>query len=108
MGKRPKIVAYRRKREGKTDYRLRLKLAMSGKPRLVIRRTNKHIITQVVQFQQDGDRILVTATTAELKKHGWNSHGRNMPAAYLVGLLCGTKAKKAKITEAIADLGLNT
>jgi len=108
MGKRPKIIAFRRKREGKTDYRLRLKLAISGKPRLVIRRTNKHIITQIVQFQHDGDKVLITATTAELKKHGWNSHSRNMPAAYLAGLLCGTKAKKAKIPEAIADLGLNT
>ena len=104
---KPKIVQFRRKREGKTDYRLRLKLVASNKPRLVLRRTNLHVTAQIVEFHPDGDKVLISATSKELKKYGWNAHGRNLPAAYLVGLLCGVKSKKAKIEEAIVDLGLN-
>lgn len=106
MKGRPKVIQHRRKREGKTDYRLRLKLAKSGKPRLVIRRTGKNIVVQLVEYHADGDKVLATATTVELKKYGWKTHTKNMPAAYLVGLLCGMKAKKTKITHAITDLGL--
>lgn len=104
MKGKPKVIGYRRKREGKTDYKQRLKLVASGKPRLAIRRTGKHIITQLIEFHPDGDRILTTATSKELAKYGWKTHARNLPAAYLTGLLCG---KKAKVKEAIADIGLN-
>ncbi|MFH0752184.1 MAG: 50S ribosomal protein L18 [archaeon] len=107
MKGKPKIIQYRRKREGKTDYRLRLKLVASEKPRLTIRRTNKHMIVQIIQFHPDGDKILAGAAATELKKYGWKAHTKNLPAAYLVGLLCGVKAKKAKVKEAITDLGLN-
>jgi len=36
MRKKPISVPYRRKREGKTNYKKRLKLLLSNKPRLVI------------------------------------------------------------------------
>jgi len=107
MKGKPKVQPFRRKKEGKTDYRLRLKLISSRKPRLVIRRTNQHITLQVVEFHPDGDKILAAASTSELKKYGWTTATKNVPAAYLAGLLCGMKAKKAGITNAIADLGLN-
>ncbi len=102
-----KVVQYRRKREGKTDYRLRLKLVKSNKPRLVLRRSKQHLITQFVEYQPDGDKVLATTTSIELRKFGWKTNARNLPAAYLTGLLCGVKAKKANISEAILDLGLN-
>lgn len=104
MKGRPKAVQYRRKMEGKTDYRQRIRLVASGKPRLVIRRTGKHIIVQIVEFHQDGDKVLTAATSKELAKYGWKTHTKNTPAAYLTGLLCG---KKSKTKEAIADFGLN-
>ncbi len=103
---KPKVIQHRRKREGKTDYKLRLTTVKSGKPRMVIRRTGRNIVVQMIEYHADGDKVLATATTVELKKYGWKTHTKNMPAAYLVGLLCGTKAKKAKITAAIADIGL--
>lgn len=107
MNRKPKVVNYRRKREGKTDYRLRLRLIASGKPRLTIRRTDKHIIVQVIEFHPDGDKVIAGASTHDLSKYGWKSHTKNLPASYLAGLLCGTKAKHLKVTEAITDLGLN-
>ncbi len=107
MNRKPRIILYRRKREGKTDYRQRLRLIKSGKPRLTVRMTNKHVIAQVIEFHPDGDKIIAGASTSELKKYGWKANTRNLPASYLAGLLCGVKAKHAKVTEAITDLGLN-
>ena len=50
-------VPFRRKREGKTDYRRRLKLLLSGKPRLVVRKTSNHAIAQLVEYTLQGDKV---------------------------------------------------
>jgi len=101
-----KVYQYRRKAEGKTDYRRRLKLLISGIPRLVIRRTNKNMIVQVVEYSDDGDHVLLTANSSELKKLGWKHATANLPAAYLTGMLAAKKAKEKKVKKAIVDLGL--
>ena len=49
--KKPKTVAYRRKREGKTNYKKRLSLLLSQKNRVVVRFTQTQIIGQVVSFE---------------------------------------------------------
>ena len=104
-----KGVKYRRKRQGKTDYKLRLNQVLSGKIRLVARISNKNVITQLVEFNPDGDKVLVSAHTNEIqKKHGWKCAKRNTPAAYLTGYLIGTKAKSKEINEAILDIGLKS
>ncbi len=54
-------VPFRRKREGKTDYRLRIKLLLSNKPRLVVRRSLKNINVQLIDVSENGD---VTITSA--------------------------------------------
>ena len=43
-------VKYRRQREGKTNYDKRLKLLLSGKPRLIIRPSLKGITIQVEEY----------------------------------------------------------
>ncbi len=99
-------VNFRRKKEGKTDYRQRLKLLASGKPRLSIRKSNKQLFAQLIRFMPTGDVVITAAHTSELRRYGWSHATRNIPAAYLVGLLVAQKARKAGVTEAIADLGL--
>ncbi len=99
-------IPYRRKGEGKTNYRKRLKLLKSHTPRLVVRKSLTSIYAQVVAFGPDGDRVLVTATPRDLVKEGWQYSTKNMPAAHLIGLMTGKKARKANITSVIADLGL--
>ena len=106
MSRTIRTVRYRRKREGKTDYNLRLKLLMSGRLRLVIRKTNKGMCIQVIQFNDKGDTVLASAHTAELKKLGWTKSTANIPSAYLLGVLIASKAKKKGIKECIPDLGL--
>ncbi len=100
-------VPFRRRREGKTNYRKRLKLLLSGKPRLVVRKSNQHILAQIVVYDPKGDRTIVSAHSNELrKKYGWKGNTKNLPACYLVGLLIGFKSLKKGIKEAILDIGL--
>jgi large subunit ribosomal protein L18 len=104
--KAKKYVEYRRKREGMTDYRLRLKLLKSEKLRLVIRKSLKNILVQAIEYNANGDKVLLTVNSRELKEFGWNGYKRNVPAGYLVGYLFGMKAKKMKIDNLILDQGL--
>ncbi len=99
-------VPYRRKRAGLTDYRKRLTLLKSGMDRLVIRKTGKNCIAQIVRYEATGDKVLVTTQAIELKKHGWKGPLGNIPAAYLTGVLLGKKAKAQKIKKAVLDTGL--
>jgi large subunit ribosomal protein L18 len=99
-------VPHRRKREGKTNYKKRLQLLKAAQMRLVIRKSLNTVIAQLVEYNQNGDKVLLAVTSKELSKIGWKAHKGNMPSAYLTGLLLGVKAKKKKITSAIIDIGL--
>lgn len=100
-----KYIAYRRKREGKTDYKKRRLLLTSGKPRLVIRKSLKHITCQIIAYQPAGDKILLSVHSKQLEKLGWKYNTGNIPSAYLTGLLLGKKAQEKNIKEAIIDMG---
>lgn len=87
-------VKFRRRREGKTDYRQRKRLCtqdknkyQSPKYRLVVRFTNKQVICQIVYAQIDGDRVLTSATSKELARYGLKVGLKNYAAAYCTGLL---------------------
>lgn len=98
-------MIYKRKLKGKTDYKKRISLLKSKKLRLVIRKSLKNIWAQIIQFNSNGDKILLSAHSNELKKYGWKLSKRNIPSAYLTGLLVGTKAKQKDIKEAVLDIG---
>jgi len=108
MAKGPSYrVPFRRRREGKTDYQLRRGLVLSGVPRLVIRGTSKHMIVQVIEAKATSDEVLASAHSKELTKtYGWKGACRNVPAAYLTGLLCGYRAVGKGIKRAVLDIGL--
>ncbi len=97
---------FRRRREGKTDYKARKALIISGRPRLVTRASINNVIAQVIVAKPKGDEVLVSAHSRELEKFGWKAPRGNLPAAYLTGYLCGLKAKAAGVQEAIFDIGL--
>ncbi len=100
-------VHLRRRREQKTDYQARKAFIVSGKPRLVARSSLKNTVAQIIVAKPHGDEVLASAHSRELvKKYSWKAPTGNLPAAYLTGLLCGLKAKKKGISEAILDLGL--
>ncbi len=101
------FVPFRRRKEGKTDYYRRAKLVISDRPRMVVRKTNRHIIIQLVTAELDGDRTLVTANSAELAEYGFRGSASNIPAAYLTGMLFAVKAMNADQTCAVLDIGLH-
>ena len=97
----------KRRREAKTDYKLRLNLLKSEKPRIVIRRTNKYFIVQVVESHEAQDKILSTTTSKDLLKNGWDKKYegslKSIPAGYLTGLLVAKSLEKG---DYIIDLGM--
>jgi len=99
-------VEFRRKRKDKTDYKKRLILLKSGKARLVVRKSKDNMLAQLVKYLPQGDNVVVSASSIELKKYGWNYSKSNLPSSYLVGLLVGKKAISKGIKEAILDIGL--
>ena len=99
-------VHFRRRREGKTDYKLRLGLVRSGKPRAVVRTSNKYVYVQIVEAQPSGDVVRASASSKELAKLGWKGGTGNLPSAYLTGTLAGRRALTKGIKEAILDIGL--
>ena len=96
-------VPHKRRREQKTDYQQRKQLVKSGKPRAVVRTTNKHTKTHIAQFNPEGDENTAHAVSKELEEYGWEHATGNLPAAYLTGFLTAMKAEES---EAILDLGL--
>ncbi|MCK4582377.1 50S ribosomal protein L18 [Candidatus Bathyarchaeota archaeon] len=108
MAKGPRYrVPYRRRREKKTDYAARRVLATADRPRVVVRVSGKNILVQVVRSAIEGDYVVAQTSSKELKKsYGWVASGKNVPAAYLLGLLAGKKAKAAGVEHAILDMGL--
>jgi len=100
-------VKYRRRREGKTDYRSRRVLATSGRPRLVVRPTLRNICVQIIRSEPIGDYVEVSTNSYELvKKFGWQGGTENLSAAYLLGLIIGYKALVKGIKSSMLDMGL--
>ncbi len=101
-------LAFRRKREGKTNYKKRLELLKSKKTRLVIRRSNTAVIIQFINYHPNGDKVLLTFHSKKLEDFGWSYSKNSLPACYLAGLVAGSQAVKKNIKEAILDIGLQT
>ncbi len=101
------VLHFRRRREGKTDYKKRLALLKSGKPRLVVRVTNTRIIVQLAQWDSNENKelTLVALDSRELRKMGWKHSVKSVPAAYLTGMLAARRILEKGIKEAVLDIG---
>ncbi len=99
-------VAFRRRREERTNYYSRKKLLSSHEARAVVRRSNKNVTIQFAEFGMEGDSILASASTRELAGMGWTRSCSSIPAAYLVGYLAGKRAVAAGIEYAVLDIGM--
>lgn len=99
----------RRRRESKTDYKARRIMLESGLPRVVVRRTNKYFILQAVESYEAQDKVVVTVSSKDLLKFGWDAKKagslKSIPAGYLAGILMAKKLKDNK-SKFIVDLGM--
>jgi large subunit ribosomal protein L18 len=106
-------VLKRRRRECKTDYKARRIMLESGLRRLVVRKTNKYFILQLVDSVMAQDRVLLTMSSKKLLEHDWDEKKigslKSIPAGYLCGLLFSQKIKVSKLgsERVIADLGMS-
>jgi large subunit ribosomal protein L5e len=89
---------YRRRRDGKTDYRARKRLIAqdknkynSPKFRFVVRFTNKFVTCQIIRAEIIGDKVICSASSAELPRYGLKVGLKNYAAAYCTGLLCARR-----------------
>ncbi|PIA34510.1 hypothetical protein AQUCO_03700055v1 [Aquilegia coerulea] len=94
-------VKFRRRRDGKTDYRARIRLINQDKNkygtpkyRFVVRFTNKDCIAQIVSASIAGDMILASAYAHELPQYGLEVGLTNYAAAYCTGLLLARRVLK--------------
>ncbi|MGM0770643.1 MAG: 50S ribosomal protein L18 [Halobacteriota archaeon] len=99
-------VAFRRRREGRTDYHQRLRLLLSKENRVVVRKSTKHMQLQLVLPEAKGDVTLSSAISTELGKYGYEGATGNTTAAYLTGLLFGYKALEEGYESGVLDMGL--
>ncbi len=99
-----KDLKFRRRREAVTDYKRRMKLVRGGFERVVVRRSNRMVIGQVVRYDSRGDMIIARADSKELAEFGWPARA-NRATAYLTGVLLGRKLNGKKGSY-ILDIGL--
>jgi len=94
---------YRRRREGKTDYRARKRLITQAankyntpKYRMIVRISNRYCYCQVAHSTLKGDMIIAHATSMELKKFGLPEDFalKNWTACYATGLLLARRLLK--------------
>jgi large subunit ribosomal protein L18 len=84
--------------------RLRSKLAQySGRLRLSVFRSNKHIYAQVIDDSES--KTLVSASTVEKEVRKQNKSNCNNDAAVIVGSLIGKRAAEAGLKEVVFDKG---
>lgn len=119
-------VKYRRRRDGKTDYRARRGLIIQDKSkyntpkyRMIVRITNSDVVCQIACSKLEGDHILAAAYSHELPAYGYKTAPAvagsknprrkkafapgltNYAAAYATGLLV---ARRALAKLGLADL----
>ena len=104
------IIKYKRREKGKTNYKKRLHILLANKPRIVIRKSLNNVIIQLIEYHPEGDKVLLSSHSNQLKKIGWKFHTGNIPSAYLTGFLFGEKIKKEKKEKDdgfVLDIGLH-
>jgi large subunit ribosomal protein L18 len=100
-------VPFRRKRLGRTYYKRRLKILLSNRYRIVVRKSLKNLQASIIKYDAKGDNVIFTISSKTLSKYGWKGDNGNLPSAYLVGLIAGKKAIEKGIKDAVLDLGFN-
>jgi large subunit ribosomal protein L5e len=103
---------FRRRREGKTDYRARKRLTTQDKNkyntpkyRMIVRVSNRYVTCQIAHSTITGDMILSQAHSKELLKYGLpGKFGlKNWTACYATGLLLARRTLKKLGLDAIYE-----
>jgi large subunit ribosomal protein L18 len=103
-------LSKKRRIEGKTDYKKRIGLLKSNKPRIVFRKTNQYIIAQYIISEEAQDSVKIGLTSKDLIKYSWPKEMqgslKSIPATYLTGYLMGKNILKNKMDIPVVDFGM--
>ena len=103
-------LRFKRRREGETDYRRRMKLLRGETPRAVVRVSNTQTTCQLIEFNPDGDIVLASVSGKTLvDKYSWpdDISRKSVPASYLAGYALAKSAMSSGHDSAILDIGLS-
>ena len=86
-------LRFKRRREGETDYRRRMKLLRGETPRAVVRVSNTQTTCQLIEFNPDGDIVLASVSGKTLvDKYSWpDDISRKISASELSCRICASK-----------------
>lgn len=100
-------VPYKRRLKTRTDYEARRDMLAGNVPRLVVRKSNRYVVVQLVVSENAQDKVVATTSSKELSKYGFaESYSmKNLAAAYLAGFLTASKVKNDH-PEAVLDIGM--
>ncbi len=100
------VHIFRRRREGKTDYRKRRGIIVGKTPFLSVRVSGRYIYAQILRPTATGDITLCAASSRDLSKFGWKGSSKNIPTAYLTGFYLGQLASGSNVKNAIMYSGV--
>lgn len=98
---------FKRRRQGKTDYRARKRLVVqyknkynTPKTRFVVRITNRDVICQLIRPKIIGDEVICAAYGHELARYGMAAGVNNYAGCYATGLLLARRwLRKIKLDD---------
>ncbi|MEM0287708.1 MAG: 50S ribosomal protein L18 [Nitrososphaerota archaeon] len=100
------ITVFRRKRERKTDYKKRRAAVVSKLPLLNVFLSSKYVYAHIVKPEVQGDKIISSANSQQLRRLGWMGSGKSIPACYLTGLLLAKRTKLTDMNDVIVYTGM--
>ena len=71
-----------------------------------MRVSSKNVSAQFIRPKAEGDAVVSSAHSTNLKKLGWKGSTKSVPACYLLGLLAGKRAKEQGVEKAYLYTGL--
>lgn len=106
MPKSSYVPIPRRRRMGVTNYTARRKSIISPHVLLVINRSNKNVTAQFITPKVQGDLVLSSSHSRNLRSVGWKGSLKSTPACYLLGLYAGKRAQEKGVKEAYVYSGV--
>jgi large subunit ribosomal protein L18 len=101
------VHVFRRRREGKTDYRKRKGIILGKTPFVSVHISGRYIYSQVLKPSPTGDLTVAAASSKDIvKKFGWKGSTKNLPGAYLTGYYLGHLAGEHDLKEAVVYSGV--
>jgi large subunit ribosomal protein L18 len=101
-------LTLKRNRQRKTNFRKRAALLLSRSSFIVAKISDQNISSQVLKPTINGDIVICSAHSRELRKYGWKGSMNSLPACFLTGFLLGKKSVANAMNNAILYTGTDS